>query len=279
MGVLAGFGLLFVNRALELPEYQWQWRLLFEFIARKNSAGEWESGLLAKGFYTTMRVGFWSIIFSLALGGIVGVISARKSVLARWGCQIYVNLFRNTPPLVILFAVYFFAGNLFPVAAIENVVRSLPAPGRNFITIIFAAPGQMDRMLAAIVGLGLYQAAYVAEIVRGGIESVPQGQWDAARALGFSSWQSARMIILPQARRLIMPPLTGQAISSFKESALASLISVPDLTFQSLEIMAISGMTFEIWVTCGILYLIIGCACAFIGSCLEKRHSTWSNFS
>lgn len=261
------------ERASRLPEYQWQWPLLWEFIARKNQAGNWECGLLAKGFFTTLRVGFWTILLSLAVGGAIGAISAQKSRLAAFPCHVYVNLFRNTPPLVIIFALYFFAGNLLPFNIIEDAARQLSPFGKQMLALFFAPPGQLDRMFAAVLALGLYQGAYVAEITRGGIESVPRGQWDAAAALGFSRLQRLRFVILPQAARLMLPPLTGQAISSFKESALASLISVPDLTFQSLEIMAISRMTFEIWVSTGILYLLLGILCAILGRRLEKRFS------
>ena len=130
---------------------------------------------------------------------------------------------------------------------------------------------ETDRMLAAVMALGLYEGAYVAEIVRGSVESVPPGQWDAARALGFSRRQSLRLVILPQAARIAMPPLAGQTISAFKDSALASLISLPELTFQSLEVMAVSQMTFEIWISAGALYLLIGLACAALGRWLERR--------
>lgn len=263
----------FIYRASKLPEYSWNWHLLCEFIIKKNATGQWESGLLLKGLYATLRVGIWSIVFSLVLGGILGIISARKSFLTTFLCQIYVNLFRNTPPLVILFAVYFFAGNLLPTGPLEDAVRLLPEGWRDLAAAVFAGPGQMDRMIAAVLALGMYQSAYVAEILRGGIASVDRGQWDAAKALGFNRWQCVYLVILPQACRLIIPPLTGQTISSFKDSTLASLISIPDMTFQSLEIMAISGMTFEIWLTTGILYLLIGAWCGLAGSWLERRAS------
>ena len=104
-----------------------------------------------------------------------------------------------------------------------------------------APEGQLDRMVAAVLTLGVYEGAYVTEIVRGGIEGVPHGQWEASAALGFSRSQQLRLVIFPQAVRAILPPLVGQVITTFKDSALASLISLPDLTFQALEVMAISA--------------------------------------
>lgn len=259
--------------ARKLPEYDWQWTLLSEFIAIPSPGGGYRAGLLLTGLFTTLRIGFWTFLFSLALGGAIGIISTRKSPLATLPCALYVNLVRNTPPLVILFVVYFFAGNLLPVGPLEDLIRHLPGWIRTFIAATIAGPGQMDRMLAAVLALGCYQAAYVAEIVRGGIEAIPKGQWDAARALGFSRFQTIALVILPQAGRTLLPPLTGQCISTFKDSALASLISLPDLTFQSLEIMAVSSMTFEIWISSAAIYLLIGLVCACLGHWLERKYS------
>ena len=138
----------------------------------------------------------------------------------------------------------------------------------------FAPEGQLDRMVAAVLTLGVYEGAYVTEIVRGGIEGVPHGQWEASAALGFSRSQQLRLVIFPQAVRAILPPLVGQVITTFKESALASLISLPDLTFQALEVMAISRMTFEVWISAGAIYLLLGVLCARYGRWLETRE-TW----
>lgn len=203
----------------------------------------------------------------------MGAAASRKSLLWRLPCQIYINLARNTPPLVILFCVYFFAGNLLPVNILEDLLRQAPEWFKVAFAGIFTQSGQLDRMIAAVLALGLYQAAYVAEIARGALESVPKGQWDAALALGFSRLASLRLVILPQSARMMLPPLTGQAITTFKDTALASLISLPDLTFQSLEIMAVSGMTFEIWISAAVIYLLLGGVCALAGRFLEKRYS------
>lgn len=261
------------SAAAKLPEYDWQWTLLIDFIVSRSKDGSLQPGLLLSGLFTTLRIGFWTFLFSLAVGALVGVFSCSRSLFARFFCPIYVNLIRDTPPLVILFVVYFFAGNLLPVAPLEDMVRQASPAARQFIAAVFAAPGQMDRMIAAILALGFYQSAFVCEIVRGGMESVPKGQWDAAKALGFGPLATIRLVILPQAARSMLPPLTGQCISTFKESALASLISLPDLTFQSLEVMAVSRMTFEIWVSAAALYLFTGFVCACAGRWLERKYS------
>lgn len=261
-----------VFRASRLPEYDWNWPLLLEFLVSHGKSGL-EPGLLTRGLATTFRLGCWIIIFSILMGVPLGFLNAGRSLRQSFPYQIFINIIRNTPPLVILFCVYFFAGSLIPGSGLKNAAITLPPFWQNLVSTIFASPAEMDRMCAATVALGLYQATYVAEIVRGAIESVPAGQWDAGTALGFSRGQCLRLIILPQAGRLLIPPLTGQFITTFKDSALASLISLPDLTFQSLEIMAISGLTFEVWISSAILYLLIGAACALGGRWLEKKYS------
>ena len=175
---------------------------------------------------------------------------------------------------MLLFLLYFFAGNLLPVSDMEQALRSMPPFVRDAVAWGFAPEGQLDRMVAAVLTLGVYEGAYVTEIVRGGIEGVPHGQWEASAALGFSRSQQLRLVIFPQAVRAILPPLVGQVITTFKDSALASLISLPDLTFQALEVMAISRMTFEVSISAGAIYLLLGVLCARYGRWLETRE-TW----
>ena len=269
--LLLAAGAWCVWRAARLPQYHWQWSVLEEFLVRRGANGQWEAGLLLRGLGVTLRIGFWSMALALVTGVPVGLASAHARGLSAVPSRVYVTVIRNTPPLVLIFFLYFFAGNLLPVTPLEDAIRQLPGALRAAVDWGFAPPGQMDRMLAAVLALGLYEGAYVADIVRGGVESVPAGQWDAARALGFSRGQSLRLVILPQAARVVLPPLVGQTISAFKDSALASLISLPELTFQSLEVMAVSQMTFEIWISAGALYLLVGLVCAAAGRWLERR--------
>lgn len=259
------------HSASRLPSYHWNWDLLRDFIWLHDAAGKWQPGLLLRGLLATIRISFWTIIVSFAVGGMLGSLTLRRRKWIRIPAFIFINVVRNTPPLVILFCVYFFAGNILPASIMENAIHQLPQAWQGIVAVIFAPAGQMDAMLAAIIALGFYQGAYVGEIVRGGLLGVSKGQWDASRSLGFGYWQTLAWVILPQALRLIIPPLTGQCMTAIKESALASLISLPELTFQSLEIMAVSNMTFEIWFVAGLLYLALGVLCAFCGRWFERR--------
>jgi ABC-type amino acid transport system permease subunit len=97
--------------------------------------------------------------------------------------------------------------------------------------------------------LAVYEGAYITEIIRAGIQSIDKGQWEASSGLGFTRAQQLRYIIFPQALRRIMPPLAGQFISTIKDSAIVSVISIQELTFQGMELMAATFLTFEIWIT------------------------------
>ena len=240
------------------------------FIA--NQRANWRPGFLLQGLFTTLRVGFWSFLLAVILGSLPRILLCGQArtpcPVLSLPCQYHHPQYAAACAAVLRIL---FAGNFFlPMAELEGVYRNLPLPVQELATAIYAPVGQLDRMTAAVLALGIYQCAYMAEIFRAGIESVDRGQWDALAALGFPRAQSLRHVILPQSFRLILPPMTGQAISSFKDPALASLISLPDLTFQSLEIMAVSRMTFEVMVTCGILYMVLGAVCALAGRYLEK---------
>ena len=258
--VLVGLLLLgacfFLWRSETIAAYRWSWPDLADFLVRRTPGG-YEPGLLIRGLIVTLRLGVWSMALALLIGGVLGALSAGKRGVAALPIQLFVNSVRNIPPLVLLFLLYFFAGNLLPVSDMEQALRSMPPFVRD-----------------AVLTLGVYEGAYVTEIVRGGIEGVPHGQWEASAALGFSRSQQLRLVIFPQAVRAILPPLVGQVITTFKDSALASLISLPDLTFQALEVMAISRMTFEVWISAGAIYLLLGVLCARYGRWLETR-GTW----
>ena len=272
VGALA-LAFLFCWRSSEVTQHAWEWSRLWSYVIGTDAKGELQPGMLLIGLFSTLRLGFWSLLLALLSGGLLGVLSARQRGLAALPAAVYVNILRNTPPLVLLFLVYFFAGSFFaePLLNIEDSIAAMPEWFRRACATFIAPAGQLDRMVAAVLTLGLYSGAYVAEIVRSAIEGVDRGQWDAAASLGMSGSQQMRWVVLPQAVRTMIPPLTGQCISVFKETTLASIISLPELTFQSLEVMAVSRMTFELWIGVALLYLGISFLWAQTGRWLEKR--------
>lgn len=263
----------FCWRSASVTRHEWDWGAMLPYIVSRDASGSWRAGMLLTGLFGTLRLGFWSLVVALVSGALVGALSANQRGLAAWPAAIYITVLRNTPPLVLLFLVYFFAGSFFtePFLQLESAVASLPSWAQSLCDALFAPAGQTDRMAAAVLTLGLYSGAYVAEIVRGALEAVDKTQWDAAASLGMNGWQQMRWIIAPQAFRLMVPPLTGQCISVFKETALASAISLPELTFQSLEVMAVSRMTFELWIVTAAMYLGVSCFWAWLGRRMERR--------
>ncbi len=249
---------------------QWQWDVFVKYFAWHDNEG-WHAGLLLKGLISTIRLGLWAGLLALLVGLSMGIY---LTVYTRGVIHniLYVMLIflRNTPPLVLLFLLYFLTSeNTF--SFLSSLVEHAPPVLQSVIEHLFAPPQALDRMLAAVLTLGFYQGAYVAEIVRAGLQSIPQGQWDAAAALGFTRGRRFSQVLLPQALPIMLPPLAGQYISIFKDSALAALISVPELTFQGMEIVAITRLPFEAWTLILVLYLGISLACTRCFAYAEKR--------
>ncbi len=157
--------------------------------------------------------------------------------------RVYLELIRNTPLLIQLFFIYFVLG---------------PVLGLN-------------RFLSAVLALSLFEGAYVSEIFRAGIVSIQQGQWEAAYSLGLSTFDTYRDIVLPQAIRRILPPLTGQAISLVKDSALVSTIAIYDLTMQAQAVIAETFLTFELWFTVAGMYLVVTVTLSIVVNIMENR--------
>lgn len=268
---------VFFWRSTGVLRHSWNWGMLLPYIVSHNAQGSLQAGMLVKGLCATLRLGFWSLFVALITGGLVGCLTAKQRGIAALPGVIYITVLRNTPPLVLLFLVYFFAGSFFaePLLQVEDAVSSMPCWAQTVIAVCFAPAGHIDRMAAAVLTLGLYSGAYVAEIVRGAIEAIDNTQWDASASLGMNPWQQMRWVIAPQALRMMIPPLTGQCISVFKETALASAVSLPELTFQSLEVMAVTRMTFELWFASASMYLCLCGLLAYIGRFLEKKYSRY----
>jgi polar amino acid transport system permease protein len=121
--------------------------------------------------------------------------------------------------------------------------------------------------------MALLEGAYIAEIVRAGLQAVAKGQWEAGAALGLRRWQILRQIIFPQALRPMVPPLAGQFISTIKDSAIVSVISLQELTFQGMELMAATYLTFEIWICIALLYFLLTFGCSLLARRLELHLS------
>lgn len=254
-------------------DYDWKWQSIPQYFFRFDAAtGKWTSNLILQGFFTTVRLSIWATILALVIGTVMGMFRSGSGLFKRLVGGTYVELTRNIPPLVLIFIFYYFVSSrIMPFLGIEDCMRDLSGGTRSFMSVCFAPPERFPAFLSALVTLAIFEGAYITEIVRAGIQSVEKGQHEASAALGFSWRQRMRHVILPQAFRRILPPLAGQFISTIKDSAIVSAISIPELTFQGMELMSSTYLTFEIWITITLLYLALTLSCSLAASRLEKR--------
>jgi len=268
------FGLLgyVLHRAQSHFHYNWDWRLIPGYFVRPHPQPGWILNLLGQGFLATVRLALWGGLLAAAIGGVMGLCRVSRSLFLRLLGRTYVELVRNTPPLVFIFIFYFFlGGQLMPVLDVENRIAEASPETLAVLALLFGRPELLPNFLSGLVCLALFEGAYVAEIVRAGIESIPRGQWEGAAALGLPPRPTLAKIILPQALRAVVPPLAGQFISLIKDSSLISLISIQELTFAGTELAVSSGRVFEVWLTVAALYFLLCFGLARLFRRLEGR--------
>ncbi|MFC1798542.1 amino acid ABC transporter permease [Thermodesulfobacteriota bacterium] len=208
--------------------YNWQWYRVLRYIYTIDG-GTFIAGPLTNGVLVTFQITAISLVTAFVIGLTTAFMRLSVSPVARILARGYLELIRNTPLLVQIFFFYFV---LSPVLDI-------------------------GRFSSAVIALSLFEGAYASEIFRAGIVSIPRGQWEAADSIGLGTYYTYRHIILPQAVRWVLPPLTGQAISLIKDSALVSTIAIYDLTMQGQAIISETYMVFEIWFIVALIYLLI----------------------
>lgn len=251
-------------------EYHWNWSVIPQYLLRYDELEGWVPNLLLQGLLTTIRLSFWSLLLALPIGLISGLLRTSLHLFNQLLGGCYVALLRNLPPLVLVLIFYFFISDqLLPLLHIPDLLQSAPVWLQQALELSMAPPDQIEAFVAAVITLALLEGAYIGEIVRAGISSIELGQWEAARALGMRRWQLMRNIILPQAFQKMIPPLTGQVISTIKDSAIVSVISIQELTFQGMELMAATYLTFEVWITITLLYFILTYSCSWLAGRLE----------
>ncbi|MEJ2724023.1 MAG: amino acid ABC transporter permease [Deltaproteobacteria bacterium] len=241
--VLAGMVYMAYRISVGL-HYKWDWGAIPQYLLRYDQKSqEWVPNILLQGLYTTIRLSLWGTVFATAIG-----------LLGRT----YVELVRNTPPLILIFIFYFFlSGQIMSALGVDGLVASASGGTRDLLSLFFATPSRFTAFVSALITLALFEGAYITEIVRAGIQSIEKGMWEAAYALGLSRWQQMRYVVLPLAAQRILPPLAGQFISTIKDSAIVSVISIQELTFQGMELMSATYLIFEVWITITALYLVL----------------------
>lgn len=207
--------------------YNWQWYRVPHFLFTLEDG--FIPGPLLKGLWVTVKITFFSLILTVFFGFIVALFRMSGSFTANMLARIYLETIRNTPLLIQLLF------NYFVLSPILNI--------SSFWT--------------AIITLALFEGAYASEIIRAGIISIDHGQWEAGRSIGLSKKQTYFLVIIPQALRMILPPLISQSVALIKDSALVSTIAIYDLTMQGQSIISETFLTFEIWFTIAGIYLVL----------------------
>lgn len=251
--------------------YSWNWSGIWQYLFRYDKDQDrLVANYLVLGLLTTIRLSIYAGILAFVAGLAMALARTGRSLFWQLIGRTYIELMRNLPPLVIVFLVYFFlADQITPLLGIDSLAHSLGPSATRWLGIFIAPPSSLSPFLSAVVTLAAFEAAYIAEIVRAGIESVPRGQWEAAKALGLTRGQTMRNVILPQAFRQILPPLAGQFISLIKDSSIVSVISIQELTYQGTQLMASTYLTIEVWLLIGLMYFMLTFPCSMLVGRLE----------
>ncbi len=230
--IASGFGFLPREAGFEIGE---------SFFLRYSAADSYGRALVV-GLINTLSVAALGIALATALGGAIGLARLARNALLRALAAAYVEFLRNVPLLVQLFFWYALITEALPGP--RQALQPLPGVFLSNRGIFFPVPGSVPELggfnfaggaalspefAALLIGLATYTAAFIAEIVRAGILAIERGQLDAAYALGLTRWQVTRLVVLPQALRVIVPPLTSQYLNLTKNSSLAVAIGYPDL--------------------------------------------------
>jgi len=224
--------------------YQFNWSVLWS-----GQSGGW----LLQGILTTLEIATLAWVLAVALGVAAGALRTVPFAPLRVLATFYVEFFRNVPLLVWMFFWYFGVPPLLP----RGVQDWLFNHGAEFWAGMFA--------------LGVYHGARLSEVIRSGIQSIPRTQFEASQAMGLSVWQAYRLVILPVAIRLIIPPATNESLNLLKNSSVALTISVAELTFQTRQIETYTARAIEALTAGTLIYLVMCVAIATVMARVERR--------
>ena len=197
-----------------------------------------------KGVVVTIQASALGVLFGSALGIFIGAFRVMPFKPLRWLMATYIYVLRGTPLMIQLFLIYF----------------GLPALGIN-----------LEAFTAGIIGIGINSSGYVGEIVRGGIEGVAQGQWEASKMLGLSYWQTLKIIVLPQAIRHMLPAIGNEFVTLIKESSLLSVLAISDLTMVGQQVRSVTYASFETFIFVALVYLFLTSVTSGALQLLESR--------
>ncbi len=220
---------------------------MIQFLAGyKNHLGDWivEMSIASLG---TLKLMLAAFCLACALGLVIALLRISRFAPLRGLARVYIGFFRGVPVLVILYWIYF----------------ALPEMGYKFLVI--------SSYTAAVLGLGIHGGAFLAEVFRSGIESLHRGQREAALSLGMTPARAMRWIILPQAVRVVVPPIANYAVGLLKETALCSIIAAPELMLRAKDLASSSFLPMHAFVLAAVFYYIMSFPLMRAAEYLEAR--------
>lgn len=209
-----------------------------DIIAQKTY---WQIGPLLEGLIVTLQISGMAAVLAFSIGAILALMRISNYQFLKDIATVYIAIIRGTPLLVQIFIFYFIIATIF----------------------------ELERFLAGALSLGIFFGAYIAEVLRGAIQSIDQGQYEAAKSLGMNYVETMLYIIMPQALKRALPTLVGEMIALVKDSSLVSVISITDLTKVGREIVANTFSPFETWLIIAAMYFVITFLLAGLGHKIE----------
>ena len=213
--------------------YTWNWDGVWEYRQK-----------FIQGWVTTLVLSVAALVGSIVIGMVAAMMLQSRREFVQALARVYVELVRGTPLLVQLLIGFY---------------------------VVASAVGLDNRFVVGVLSLSLFSGAYMAEIFRGGLAAIPQTQRDAARAIGLSQWQSMRLVILPQALRLVLPPIAGQLVSLIKDSSLLSVIAISEFTLNAQEVNSFTYSALESYLPLAAGYLMLMLPLSWLARLLESR--------
>jgi len=214
-------------------DYDWKWDEVWAYRRR-----------FVTGWLATVAISLAALVISGLVGLVTAICLGSKSLVLEAVARVYVELIRGTPLLVQLLIGFY---------------------------VVASAVGLENRFVVGILILSLFSGAYMAEIFRGGLKAIPQPQRDAARAIGLTRWQAFRLVILPQAARIVLPPVAGQLASLIKDSSLLSVIAISEFTLAAQEVNAFTYSALESYLPLAAGYLLLTLPLSWAARGLERR--------
>ncbi|ARF17904.1 amino acid ABC transporter permease [Sporosarcina sp. P18a] len=199
--------------------------------------------IFIEGALKTLEISAIALLLAIPMGIIIGMGRISRNRFIRILSSAYVEVMRGVPLLVLLIWIFFVLGQFL----------------------------KLGSYWASIIGLAVFTAAFIAEIVRSGIQGVPRGQMEAARSSGMTYWQAMRLIVLPQAFRRVLPPLASQFIMLIKDSSLISVIGATELTLNAKNLVATSMRSIEVWTFIGFVYFAMTFTLSMIIRAIEQK--------